>query len=84
MFVKSLAKLRTMSRPDVPTTAEQWQVMAWGAIVLLVILGAVGLYVEWRAPNIELAERARYLNFIAWSVALGIYLIKRVLTRVIS
>lgn len=73
-----------MIRPNVPTTAEQWQAMAWGAIVLLVVLGAIGLYVEWRAPNVELAERARYLNFIAWSVALGIYIVKRVLTRVLE
>lgn len=84
MFVKSLAKLRTMSRPDVPTTAEQWQVIAWGAIVLLVVLGSVGLYVEWRAPDVVVAERARYLNFIAWSAALVIYLLKRVLTRILN
>jgi len=84
MFVKSLANLRPMSRPDVPTTAEQWQVMAWGAIALLVILGSIALYVEWRTPDVVVAERARYLNFLAWGVALVIYLFKRVLTRVLS
>jgi hypothetical protein len=39
-----------MRYPDEPTTPEQWHVIAWFGIVVLIALGAVGVYFSMGAP----------------------------------
>lgn len=67
--------------PDEPTTPEQWQVIAWASILLLIVLGGVGVYFSLQAPpdKIELARQLRYYSLGSWGLATGIYAVKRLL-----
>ncbi len=45
-----------MRLPDEPTTPEQWEVILWGAIVVLFLLGAVGIYFSFGAAPAKAAS----------------------------
>jgi len=66
--------------PTKPTTPEQWQVIAWASIVVLLFLGSVGLYVSFQAPpeKIELARQLRHYSLVSYGLAAGVYATKRI------
>lgn len=68
-----------MRYPDEPTTPEQWQVIAWAAILLCLVLGGVGLYFAWQAPSekAELARQLRDYSLAFWGLAAAVYALKR-------
>ena len=64
-----------MARPTTPTTPEQLSVIVWTFILLLLVLGAIGMWYSLRAPA-EKADQASQLFWISlasWSLAAGIY-----------
>jgi len=65
--------------PDEPTTPEQWQVIAWAAIVLLLVVGSVGLYVSFQAPpdKAQLAQQLRHYSLTFYGLAAAVYVVKR-------
>ena len=67
--------------PDEPTTPEQWQVIVWGAVVLLAVLGAVGMCYSFRAPadKADLASEVRGYSLACWGLAAAIHVAKRVI-----
>ena len=68
-----------MRLPDVPTTPEQWAVIAWLGIVLCAVIGLAGLYVSLNQPpaKADLALRLRYYSLAFLGLAAGIYAAKR-------
>ncbi len=70
-----------MRLPDEPTTPEQWQVIAWGCIVVFLLIGAVGLYYSLNAPEdkIDLARQIQYRSLAFWVMAAAVYGTKRAL-----
>jgi hypothetical protein len=65
--------------PNERTTPEQWQIIIWGFIAVLILIGVVGLWCSLQAPP-ELAEisiSVRYRSVFALVVAGLIYGIKR-------
>jgi hypothetical protein len=66
--------------PTKRTTPEQWEVVAWAAIILFVILGAVGLYFSSQAPAGKPGVSLLcFLGFSSWGVAAALYVVKRVI-----
>ncbi len=70
-----------MRYPDEPTTPEQWQVIAWGAVILLAVLGTIGMYYSFRASadKADVAAEVRYYSLACWGLAATIYAIKRLI-----
>ncbi len=66
--------------PTEPTTPEQWRVIVWASIVLLVIVGCVGLWFSLDPPagKAGVAAQIRSLSFVCFGVAAGIYAAKRI------
>ena len=75
----AVGTISAMRYPDEPTTPEQWQVIAWAAILLFLVAGGVGQYFAWHASP-ETAERARQLRHYSlafWGLAAAVYAVKR-------
>lgn len=75
-----------MRLPDEPTTPEQWEVILWGAIVVLFLLGAVGIYFSFGAAPAKaaLTSRVRNIGLMCWGLAGVVYGAKRIIARVID
>ncbi len=75
-----------MRFPDEPTTQEQWQVIVWGLILVLAVIGGVGMYYSFGAPaaKAELAEPVRWYSLAIWGLAAVIYVIKRIIERILQ
>jgi len=67
--------------PDEPTTPGQWQVIAGACIVLFLVAGSVGLYLSFQAPpeKVEVARQLRNYSLAFYGLALGVYVIKRLI-----
>ena len=70
----AVGTISAMRYPDEPTTPEQWQVIAWAAILLFLVVGGVGLYFAWHAPpeKAELAQQLRHYSLAFWSLAAAV------------
>jgi hypothetical protein len=68
-----------MRWPDEPTTPEQWQVIAWGAVMLFVVVGSIGIWYSFSAPaaKVDLARQIRWYSLSLWALAAVIYGVKR-------
>lgn len=66
--------------PDEPTTPAQWQVIAWAAIVLFLVVGSVGFYFSFQTPpdKAQLAQQLRYSSLAFYGLAAAVYGVKRV------
>ena len=75
-----------MRLPDEPTTPQQWQVIAWSAILLAIVLGAIGFWCSYMAPaqKTDLAGQVRWCSFAAWGVAGALYLVKILVERFLA
>ena len=64
-------------------TPEQWQVAAWLAIVLCVLLGSIGFYYSFQAPpeKLDLAREIRTYCWAFYILAGSIYALKRGVER---
>jgi hypothetical protein len=72
--------------PDEPTTSEQWQVIAWAAIVVCLVLGGIGMGCSFWAPanKAELAAAVRWYSLMSWLLAAAIYGLKRVIEHFVA
>jgi hypothetical protein len=72
--------------PDQPTTPEQWQVIAWAAILALVGIASCGFYFSFHVPpeRVAAAQSLRHLSISLLALASLIYVIKRVITHFVS
>jgi len=72
--------------PDEPTTPAQWQVIAWAAIVLFLVVGSVGLYFSFQAPpdKAQLAQQLRYSSLAFFGLAAAVYAVKRVIAFLLA
>ena len=68
-----------MKMPDEPTTVEQWQVIAWGAIFALAVLGFVAVWLSCEAPagKADLAQEVRMGGLTSLGLAALVYGVKR-------
>ena len=75
-----------MKLPDEPTTTEQWQVIAWGVVMVLVILGSVAICGSFGAPaaRADLARQIRGYGLELWALAVAAYCVKRLIERFVS
>jgi hypothetical protein len=72
-----------MRYPDEPTTPEQWQVIAWGTVILLAGMGGVGLCYSLAAPaaKADLAAQIRSYSLASCALATAVYTVKRIIER---
>ena len=75
-----------MRYPDVPTTPEQWSVIAWSVIAILAALGVVAIYYSTGAAvaHPDAAQQLRHVGLDCWGLAIFIYVLKRVITYIMS
>jgi hypothetical protein len=54
-----------------------------GAIFVCVVLGSIGFWYSCKAPaaNAALAKGVRWYSLVSWTLAVGIYGIKRLIGR---
>ena len=67
-------------------TPEEWQIVAWMAIVSLVAMGVVGLWFAAGATpeKAEIAAQLRSTSLVCLGIAGGIWTMKRGLTWYVS
>lgn len=72
-----------MKFPDKPTTPEQWQVIAWSTILAMATLGAICMYLAFKATAKEASDARdfRWLGFVLWGLAVAVYTVKRVIEQ---
>ena len=72
--------------PDEPTTPQQWQVIAWGLIVVCVAAGVIGFWYSLHVPpgKAEVARGIRWYSLACWTMAVAIYGVKRLFERFFS
>ena len=65
-----------------PTTPQQWNVIAWTGIAMFVLMGALGIYVSWNPKHYDadLVLQLRKYSLICWGCGGGIYGVKRLVT----
>lgn len=75
-----------MRLPDVPTTPEQWNVIAWAGIAVFVIMGGVGIdfSLNPKQDDADLVLQLRKYSLICWGLAVGTYAVKRLFTLLCS
>ena len=75
-----------MRYPDEPTTPEQWQVIAWGTVMVLGLIGCIGFCYSLGAPvaKADLAAQIRWYSLVCWALAVAVYAVKRIIERLLQ